>query len=339
MPLHVATESWRYKVPFRVSRGAEAALDVVVVTLVDSQGRIGRGEAAGVDYDGETVALLCAQIEAVREDIERALEGAGARDPAGPGHGYSALATLLTPGGARNAVDCAFWDLAAKQRRTSVWELANLPNPRRLTTSMTLGIDSDAAVMAGARRYADWPLIKVKVDGERHVEVVRLVHGICPAARIIVDPNQAWSCDLLNRLVPEMQSLGVVLIEQPVPRGDDESLRAYSGAIRLAADESVSDRAGLAKVKDLYQVVNVKLDKTGGLTEALALAHDARRSGLKVMVGCMAGTSLAMAPGMVVGQLAEFVDLDGPLLHAADRDHGIEYDRGLMQLPSTALWG
>jgi L-alanine-DL-glutamate epimerase-like enolase superfamily enzyme len=350
MPLHVTNESWRYKVPFRVSRGAEAALDVVVVTLVDSQGHIGRGEAAGVDYDGETVALLGGQIEAVREDVERALEGnasvsadahvaGGARDPAGPGHGYSGLATLLAPGGARNALDCAFWDLAAKQRRTTVWELAKLPNPRRLTTSMTLGIDSDAAVAAGARRYADWPLIKVKVDGERHVEVVRLVHGICPAARIIVDPNQAWSCDLLNRLAPEMQSLGVVLIEQPVPRGEDDSLRAYSGAIRLAADESVSDRAGLAKVKDLYQVVNVKLDKTGGLTEALALARDARGLGMQVMVGCMAGTSLAMAPGMVVGQLAEFVDLDGPLLHAEDRDHGIEYDRGLMQLPSAALWG
>jgi L-alanine-DL-glutamate epimerase-like enolase superfamily enzyme len=350
MPLHVATESWPYKVPFRVSRGAEAALDVVVVTLVDSQGRIGRGEAAGVDYDGETVALLCAQIEAVRGDIERALEdnatvaadahaAAGARDPDGPGHGYPGLATLLGPGGARNAVDCAFWDLAAKQRRATVWELAKLPNPRRLTTSMTLGIDSDAAVAAGARLYADWPLIKVKVDGERHVEVLRLVHGICPAAQIIVDPNQAWSCDLLNRLAPEMHSLGVVLIEQPVPRGDDESLRAYSGAIRLAADESVSDRAGLARVKDLYQVVNVKLDKTGGLTEALALARDARGLGMQVMVGCMAGTSLAMAPGMVVGQLARFVDLDGPLLHAEDRDHGIEYHRGLMQLPSAALWG
>ncbi len=338
MPLHVATESWAYKVPFRVSRGAEAALDVVVVTLVDSQGRVGRGEAAGVDYDGETMALLCAQIEAVREDLERALEG-DATVTAGAGHGYADLATLLPPGGARNAVDCAFWDLTAEQRRTTVWDLAQLPNPRRLTTSMTLGIDSDAAVTAGARHYADWPLIKVKVDGERHVEVVRLVHGVCPAARIIVDPNQAWSCGLLNRLAPEMQSLGVVLIEQPVPRGEDESLRAYSGAIRLAADESVSDRAGLAKVKDLYQVVNVKLDKTGGLTEALALAHDARGLGLQVMVGCMAGTSLAMAPGMVVGQLAEFVDLDGPLLHVKDRERGIEYDRGLMQLPSAALWG
>ena len=349
MPLHVATESWPYKVPFRVSRGAEAALDVVVVTLVDSQGRVGRGEAAGVDYDGETIALLCAQIEAVRERVERALEGGaalaadarfGAGAPATAArHGFPGLAALLPAGGARNAVDCAFWDLAAKQRRSTVWAMAQLPNPRRLTTSMTLGIDTDAAVTAGAQRYADWPLIKVKVDGERHLEVLRLVHAICPAAQLIVDPNQAWSCDLLNRLAPEMQSLGVTLIEQPVPRGEDESLRGYSGSIRLAADESVADRAGLAAVKDLYQVVNVKLDKTGGLTEALALARDARSLGLRVMVGCMAGTSLAMAPGMVVGQLAEFVDLDGPLLHAADRQHGIAYDRGLMQLPSAALWG
>jgi L-alanine-DL-glutamate epimerase-like enolase superfamily enzyme len=220
-----------------------------------------------------------------------------------------------------------------------VWQLAGLTNPRRLTTSITLGIDTDEAVAAGARHYADWPLIKVKVDGRRHLDVVRLVHAACPAAGLIVDPNQAWSCDLLNHLAPAMKSLGVVLIEQPVPRGEDETLRGYRGPVRLAADESVADRAGLAGVKDLYQVVNVKLDKTGGLTEALALARDARALGLQVMVGCMAGTSLAMAPGMVVGQLAEFVDLDGPLLHTEDREHGIGYDRGLMRLPSASLWG
>jgi L-alanine-DL-glutamate epimerase-like enolase superfamily enzyme len=333
MQLQVDTESWAYKVPFRVSRGAESALDVVVVTLTDSDGRVGRGEAAGVDYDGETVPLLCAQIEAVRAAIERGLA------PGGAASGFAALAALLPPGGARNAVDCALWDLTAKQRRATAWELAGLTNPRRLTTSITLGIDTDEAVAAGARHYAGWPLIKVKVDGGRHLDAVRLVHAACPAAGLIVDPNQAWSCELLNRLAPEMQSLGVVLIEQPVARGEDETLRGYSGSIRLAADESVADRAGLRAVKDLYQVVNVKLDKTGGLTEALALARDARALGLHVMVGCMAGTSLAMAPGMVVGQLAEFVDLDGPLLHREDREHGIGYDRGLMRLPSPALWG
>jgi L-alanine-DL-glutamate epimerase-like enolase superfamily enzyme len=324
--LRIDSESWVYKVPFRVSRGAEVSLDVVVVTLTDSDGRVGRGEAAGVDYDGETIPLLCTQIEAARPAIEAGIDRAG-------------LAALLPAGGARNAVDCALWDMAAKQRRTTVWDLAGTHDPRRLITSFTLGIDTDEAVSAGARRHADWPLIKVKVDGARHVEVVRLVHAASPEAGLIVDPNQAWTCDLLNRLAPELKSLGVVLIEQPVARGTDETLRGYVGAVRLAADESVADRGGLAAVKDLYQVVNVKLDKTGGLTEALALARDARALGLQVMVGCMAGTSLAMAPGMVVGQLAEFVDLDGPLLHAEDREHGIEYDRGLMGLPSAALWG
>ena len=286
--LQVDSESWDYKVPFRVSRGAESALDVLVVTLTDAGGIAGRGEAAGVDYDGETIPRLCAQIEAVRPAIE------GGTD-------FAELAALLPPGGARNAVDCALWDLTAKQRRTRVWALAGFASPRRLITSMTLGIDTDAAVAAGARRYADWPLIKVKVDGTRHLDAVRLVHAACPAAGIIVDPNQAWDCDLLNRLAPELQSLGVVLIEQPVRRGQDQALRGYTGAVPLAADESVADRAGLAAVKDLYQTVNVKLDKTGGLTEALALAREARALGLEVMVGCMAGTSLAMAPGMVVG--------------------------------------
>jgi L-Ala-D/L-Glu epimerase len=336
MSMRIDTESWVYKRPFRVSRGAEVQLDVVVVTLTDSDGNVGRGEAAGVDYHGETVALLCAQIEAVRPAIERGI-GRAAIGRATPD--FAAPATLLPAGGARNAVDCALWDLTAKQRNVTVWELANLPNPRRLTTSITLGIDTDEAVVKGALAFAGWPLIKVKVDGERHLDAVRLVHRACPAANLIVDPNQAWSCDLLNRLAPEMKSLGVVLIEQPVPCGEDESLRGYSGAIRLAADESVSDRGDLASVKDLYQMVNVKLDKSGGLTEALALARGARGLGLQVMVGCMAGTSLAMAPGMVVGQLAEFVDLDGPLLHSKDREHGIAYDRGLMNLPLAALWG
>ena len=333
MPMRVDAETWAYKVPFRVSRGAEAALEVIVVTLTDFEGHVGRGEAAGVDYDGETVPLMCAQLETVRPSIERALgRRAATREELEP-------VTQLPAGGARNALDCALWDLKAKQRRTTVWELAHLSNPRPLTTSITLGIDTDEAVSAGARRYAGWPLIKVKVDAERHLDAVRLVRAECPAAGLIVDPNQAWTCDLLNRLAPELHSLGVVLIEQPVPRGEDETLRGYVGGTRLAADESVADRAGLIRVKDRYQVVNVKLDKTGGLTEALALARDARSLGLQVMVGCMAGTSLAMAPGMVVGQLAEFVDLDGPLLHASDREHGIGYDRGLMQLPSHKLWG
>ena len=331
MQLKIASESWDYKTPFRVSRGAEATLDVLVVTLIGPDGHRGRGEAAGVDYDGETIPRLIAQIENIRAAIEGGAEGVEID--------FTALAGLLPAGGARNAVDCALWDLTAKRGRTSVWRLAQMPQPRVLTTCVTLGIDTDEAVAAGAHRYSGWPLIKVKVDGIRPLDAVRVVHRVSPASSIIVDPNQAWSCDLLNRVVPELESLGVVLVEQPVPRGQDETLRGYTGSIRLAADESIADRTGLAAVRDLYQVVNVKLDKAGGLTEALALARAAPAMGLGVMVGCMAGTSLAMAPGMVVGQLAEYADLDGPLLHAKDREHGIAYDRGRMRLPSSALWG
>jgi L-Ala-D/L-Glu epimerase len=331
MQLKIDSESWPYKVPFRVSRGAESALDVVVVTLTDADGHVGRGEAAGVDYDGETAQSLVVQIESVRAALEKELGDGSAS--------FEALARLLPPGGARNAVDCALWDLTAKRQQVSVWTLAKIPHPRSITSCITLGIDTDEAVSAGARHYAGWPVFKVKVDGQRHLQAIRLVHELNPKASIIVDPNQAWNCDLLNRLSPELESLGVVLVEQPVPRGEDETLRGYRGTIRLAADESLADRAGLEDVADLYQVVNVKLDKTGGLTEALAVAREAQRLGLAVMVGCMAGTSLAMAPGMVIGQMAEFVDLDGPLLHAEDRAHGIEYDHGRMSLPSAALWG
>lgn len=324
--LSVEAERWPYKRPFRVSRGAEEALDVIVVTLRDAAGYCGRGEAAGVDYDGETVFSLRAQVEGLRADVERGIDRA-------------ALGAALPPGGARNALDCALWDLEAKRRGLRAWQLAGMAAAKPLLTCVTLGLDSAEATAAGAQEYRDWPLLKVKVDATRHIEVLRLVHASAPAARLIVDPNQSWSCELLNELDAELATLGVVLIEQPVPRGEDASLRAYRGAIRLAADESLIDRRSLAPLRDLYDVVNIKLDKSGGLTEALGVAGDARRLGLSVMVGCMAGTSLAMAPGMLVGQVAEFVDLDGPLLHSADREPAIAYARGWMQLPLPELWG
>ncbi len=326
LTLHIGTEIWPYKRPFRVSRGCDAALDVLIVTLTDSAGHIGRGEAAGVDYDGETVPLLVAQIEAQRGFIEAGVDRA-------------ALALRLPPGGARNALDCALWDLAAKRAGCRAWQLAGLSTAHALSTCVTLGIDTDEAIVAGATEYRDWPLLKVKVDAQRHLDVLRLVHSAAPGAALIVDPNQSWSCELLNKLAPELKALGVVLIEQPVARGEDHSLRGYRGPIRLAADESLTDRRSLAALEDIYHVVNIKLDKSGGLTEALAIAKEALERKLSVMVGCMAGTSLAMAPGMVVGQLAEFLDLDGPLLHRADRPAGIVYERGLMQLPAAALWG
>jgi L-Ala-D/L-Glu epimerase len=275
MQLQVDLESWPYKVPFRVSRGAEAALDVIVVTLTDAAGHRGRGEAAGVDYDGESAPGLASEIEGLRSCIEA---GANLQD----------LAASLPPGGARNALDCALWDLRAKATGRSVWQSAGFPNPHSLVSAITFGIDSDAATRA---------------------------------------------------LAPQLHALGVTLIEQPVKRGEDSTLRHYRGAVRLAADESLAERGDLEAIRDYYQVVNIKLDKTGGLTEALATARAARAQGLSLMVGCMAGTSLAMAPGMVIGQMAEFVDLDGPLLHVRDRESGIAYDEGKMQLPSAALWG
>jgi L-alanine-DL-glutamate epimerase-like enolase superfamily enzyme len=319
-------ERWPYRRPFRVSRGAEEALDVIVVTLQDAQGHRGRGEAAGVDYEGETMASLRAQVEAVRPQVEAGLDRA-------------ALAALLPPGGARNALDCALWDLQCRQQQRRAWELAGIAAARPLVTCVTLGLDTAEATAAGAQEYRDWPVLKVKTDATRHLEIVRLVHAHAPRAQLIVDPNQSWSCGLLNELSAELATQGVVLVEQPVPRGEDASLRGYLGTIRLAADESLTDRRSLAALEDLYDVVNIKLDKAGGLTESLALAHEARARGLAVMVGCMAGTSLAMAPGMVVGQLASFLDLDGPLLHSADREAGIHYANGTMQLPAAALWG
>ncbi|MFI4889710.1 MAG: dipeptide epimerase [Steroidobacterales bacterium] len=326
LTMDIARESWAYKRPFRVSRGAEAALDVIVVTLTDAAGHAGRGEAAGVDYDGETIDLLARQLVELRSEVEAGLDRA-------------ALAARLPPGGARNALDCALWDLEAKRAGRRAWQLAGFGTARALTSCVTLGLDTDAATAAGAHAYRDWPVLKVKVDAMRHLEVLRLVRAAAPTPSLIVDPNQSWTCALLNRLAPELERLGVVLVEQPVARGEDLSLRDYRGRIRLAADESAVDRRSLGNLQDIYQVVNIKLDKSGGLTEALALAREALRRKFAVMVGCMAGTSLAMAPGMVVGQLAEFIDLDGPLLHSADRAAGIEYSRGTMQLPAAALWG
>lgn len=326
MRIEVHTESWPYKVPFRVSRGAEVALEVVVVTLFDAHGQGARGEAAGVDYDGETVAAMAAELTALAASVqdESALPG---------------LAARLRLAGSRNALDCALWDLNAKRQGQRAWTLAGFDECRALTTAVTLGIDSDEATVRTAARYHDWPLIKVKVDGRRHLEVLRLVRGCCPAAALIVDPNQAWNASLLDELAPDLADLGVVLIEQPLPRGEDAALAGYRGSVPLAADESLAQRADLERIKDFYDVVNIKLDKTGGLTEALATAHAALALGLDVMVGCMAGTSLAMAPGMVVGQLARFIDLDGPLLHASDRPDGIVYTRGRMQPPTAQLWG
>jgi L-alanine-DL-glutamate epimerase-like enolase superfamily enzyme len=326
MRLDVELESWPYRVPFRISRGVEAALDVLVVTVQDENGHIGRGEAAGVDYAGETIASMRGQLAAL-EPVVRA------------GVTRETLQTLLPAGGARNALDCALWDLEAKATRVSVWSRLGFDPPHPVTTCLTLGIDAPEAMAQAAAAARALPVLKIKVDARQHLEAVRRVHEASPGAVILVDANQDWSLALLNELAPQLAPLGVVLIEQPLPVSATAELAGYRGTIPLAADESCADRSSLGALSRAFRYVNIKLDKTGGLTEALALSRAARAAGFRIMVGCMAGTSLAMAPGMVVAQRAEFVDLDGPLLHARDRVPGIEYRNGLMQVPPPELWG
>ena len=326
MQCEVTIERWAFRTPFRIARGVQPELDTVTVRLTDEAGHRGSGEAAGVDYDGETVASMIAQIDAVRPRLSDGLTRA-------------ALQGMLPAGGARNAIDCALWDLEAKATGIPAWKTAGLTALRPMTTAMTIGIGPDDEVRQKARAISDWPLIKMKADATSHLAPVRIAHEECPAARFIVDANQSWTVDLLNQLVPELVALNVALVEQPVKKGTDAQLAGYTGAIPLAADESCVDRSSVPGLRGLYHLVNIKLDKTGGLTEALALAAEARAQGLGIMVGCMAGTSLAMAPGAIIGQQAEFIDLDGPLLHASDRPHAMHYDRGLMSFPTAALWG
>ena len=321
MKLRVEAESWPYRTPFRISRGVQEALDVLV-----ERGDVGAHPRVGVDYAGETIDTMRQQLAAVEPVLEAGVT-------------RSQLQRLLPAGGARNALDCALWDLEAKTTGVSVWSRSGFDPPRPLVTCLTLGIDTSEAMGRAARAVRGMPMLKVKVNARQHLGAVRSVHAACPDASIVVDPNQAWSVELLNELAPELHALGVVLIEQPLPMVSEADLRDYRGPVSLAADESCADVASLAALSRAYRYVNIKLDKTGGLTGALALASAARAAGYQIMVGCMAGTSLAMAPGMVVAQRATIIDLDGPLLHARDRTPGIEYRNGVMQVPPRELWG
>ncbi|MBP6105677.1 MAG: N-acetyl-D-Glu racemase DgcA [Steroidobacteraceae bacterium] len=319
-------ERWELIEPFVTARDANTHVPVLVVRLTNAAGQRGWAEAAGVDYDGETPASMAAQVEAVRSALHDRLTGAE-------------LIDLLPAGGARNALDCALWDLRAKESGRPAWKLAALPAPHPVTTAFTIGLGDAQEVRRKARQALDYPLLKLKVDAERHVGLVRVVREEHPTAHIIVDANQSWTRELLERLTPELQQLGVELIEQPVARGDDASLDGLRSPLAVAADESCTDRHSLAGLAGRYQCVNIKLDKCGGLTEALAMCAEARRLGLGLMVGNMCGTSLAMAPAFLVAQACLVTDLDGPLLQRLDRPHPIRFERGVMQAPDSALWG
>ncbi|WP_207485989.1 N-acetyl-D-Glu racemase DgcA [Arenibaculum pallidiluteum] len=324
--LTVRREKFPIRGVFRISRGARTEAEVVVAEIRDDQ-VVGRGECVPYARYGETVDGVVAQIESLAEAVASGLD-------------WAALQKALPPGAARNAVDCALWDLAAKLTGQPVWELADMDGPPGpVTTAFTLSVDTVENMAEAARAAADRPLLKLKLTGEGDVERVRAVRANAPRARLVVDANEAWSIDLLDRFAPALAELGVELIEQPLPAGADDALLGYHCPVPLGADESCHDRASLEGLRGKYQLVNVKLDKTGGLTEALALKRAAEEAGFAVMVGCMVGTSLAMAPGLLVAQGARFVDLDGPLLLARDREPGLRYDGSTVYPAGTELWG
>jgi L-alanine-DL-glutamate epimerase-like enolase superfamily enzyme len=323
--LTTGTRIWNLKEPFLISRGALTSVEVIIVHIEDGP-RTGRGEGRGVPYHGETPGGMLAQIEAIRGQIE-----AGAtRDD---------LMSLLPAGGARNALDAALWDVEAARAGTTAWHLAGMSDLRPIVTTQTIGIRSVADYEERARSLTGYQWLKVKVGRELPLEAIAAVRRGAPHARLVADPNQAWTVTQLEELAPALVDLGVALVEQPVPALNDEALRGLDLPLDICADEAADTLADLPRIADRYDFVNIKLDKAGGLTAALDFARAARASGLKLMAGCMTGSSLAMAPALVLAQLCDVVDLDGPLLLAEDWPESIDYDEGRVSLPRNALWG
>ena len=326
LKLDVVVEKLRLSSPFRISGYVFEHQDAVVVTLGDGEFR-GRGEASGVYYLGDNAPEMVAAIEANRAAIESGIDRAG-------------LQQLLPPGGARNAIDCALWDLDAHRSGKEVWQLAGLPPPKPLVTTFTLGADDPAVMAAGAIRYAQARALKMKLTGDFDLDVarVRAVRGARPHTWLGVDANQGYSLLDLDALLTVLVDADVALLEQPLKRGSEADLDGFTSPIPIAADESALSLADVPGLAGRFNVVNIKLDKCGGLTEGLAMAHAAKRLGLGVMVGNMVGTSLAMAPAFVLGQLCDIVDLDGPIFLAHDRTPSLSYDEG-MAWCSDKVWG
>ncbi|MBT8418902.1 MAG: dipeptide epimerase, partial [Silicimonas sp.] len=306
---------------FTISRGSRDAAEVLSVTVRDGH-QSGRGECVPYKRYGETMESVDDQIRGLPDGISRV-----------------ALQEALSPGAARNAVDCALWDLEAKQAGRRAWEMAGLAEPGPVVTAFTLSLDTRERMRVAATRHAHRPLLKVKLGGEGDMARLEAVRDGAPETRIIVDANEGWTADIYSELAPHLVRLGVMLVEQPLPAGDDDLLAEIDRPLPVCADESCHDRASLDALRGKYDMVNIKLDKTGGLTEALALRDDARDAGFGIMVGCMVGTSLAMAPAVLVAQGAAVVDLDGPLLLAEDRDTPLAYDAEGLHPSRPELWG
>jgi L-alanine-DL-glutamate epimerase-like enolase superfamily enzyme len=317
-------EIWPLKQVFRISRGSRTEARVVVVTLTDGQ-HSGRGEAVPIKRYNQSVASVLAQVESItgEKNLDR-----------------HRIQELLPAGAARNALDCAFWDLEAKISGKRVWELVNVPMVPEVETSFTISLDTPAAMAAAAKASATAPVLKLKLGGD-DVDLARAeaVREAASAARLLIDANESWSPSHYQEIILALKRLDVELIEQPFPADADEVLETLDHPIPICADESCHTGADLPGLTNRYEVVNVKLDKTGGLTEALRLSERAREGGFKLLIGCMVGTSLSMAPARILASTADYVDLDGPLLLARDRDHGLAHQHGKIGIPSRGLWG
>ncbi|WP_370276675.1 N-acetyl-D-Glu racemase DgcA [Roseovarius indicus] len=321
MQISVTRDVFKLAQVFTISRGSRTEAQVLTVRITQD-GVTGWGECVPYARYDETLDSVTAEIEGLPVEIDR-----------------EALYDLLPAGAARNAVDCALWDLEAKQAGVRAWELAGLTAPGPEITAYTLSLDEPEKMQAQAAKNAHRPLLKIKLGTPDDMPRLEAVRAGAAKSKIIVDANEGWSAEVYADLAPHLVRLGVALVEQPVPAAEDDALLGMERPVPVCADESCHDRASLPGLKDKYDVINIKLDKTGGLTEALALRQAARAEGYDIMVGCMIGSSLAMAPAVLVAQGATVTDLDGPLLLAEDRDKPLTFDEAGVHPPSAALWG
>ncbi len=325
LKLTLSSQSFPIAGTFTISRGSKTAADVVLVELAQD-GVSGRGEAVPYARYNETVPQCVAALEASRAKIEAGIT-------------RNDVNKLNLPKAAQNALDCALWDLQAKQTGTPAWKVAGLVEPQPKITAFTISLDTPEAMAAAAAKAAHLPLLKLKLGREGDEQRLAAIRAAVPTARLIVDANEGWREGSITKMFAACAQHRVELVEQPLPAGDDEALRHIKCDVLICADESAHDAASLPGLVGKYDAVNIKLDKTGGLTDALAMARAAQEAEFKIMIGCMLATSLAMAPAFLVAQMADYVDLDGPLLLAKDREPAISYSKGLMFPPPSALWG